>query len=168
MEARMRTRTAIRLFLLTMAAANSLRAQPVAAACMSAWPQQAPACLDQNWTNQMRDKYWFMDQGSKLMPIEWFQKLEKAGSTDHFADGLERYGFVKDTFKLPGSINSAGLPLGVAVSKSNGDSPAFVGLTCSACHSGMIAYQGKSFMIEGAPSMLDFDRFLADLVDAMT
>jgi hypothetical protein len=37
-----------------------------------------------------------------------------------------------------------------------------------ACHSGKTLHNGKAFMIEGAPAMLDFDRFLADVVDAMT
>ncbi|HYW44641.1 MAG TPA: di-heme-cytochrome C peroxidase [Bryobacteraceae bacterium] len=164
----MRRKNAVSLCLLALAASMRLLSQTAAPACMAAWPKDVAGCLDQNWTNQMRDQFWFIDQGSRLMPLEWFLRLEKAASTEKFAAGLDRYGFVTDSFNLPGSINQAGLPIGLAVGKSDGDPADYVGLTCAACHSGKIAHNGKAYMIEGAPAMLDFDHFLADLVDAMT
>jgi hypothetical protein len=43
----------------------------------------------------------------------------------------------------------------------------FVGLTCAACHTGNVRLGDRSILIEGAPSMLNFDLFLDELVKAM-
>jgi len=126
-------------------------------------PATSQPFLDQNWTDEMRHRFWFLDQGSRMMPLQWFLRLERAGSTVRFSAGLERFGFIPDDFNLPGELNKYKLPVGFAVDHDG----KWVGLTCAACHTGKIHYGGKSFMIEGAPSMLDFDRFLSEMVDAL-
>ncbi|MEZ5351991.1 MAG: di-heme-cytochrome C peroxidase [Bryobacteraceae bacterium] len=139
--------------------------------CLPAWQGTGVQCLDQNWTNQTRDRFWFIDQGSRIMPVAWFDRLERKGSTEKFSKGLDRYGFITDfaNVELPGSSGKKrrDLPIGFAVGKHRDSGEEFVGLTCAACHSGLIAAEGKRFMIEGAPSMVDFDLFLSEMVDAM-
>ena len=139
--------------------------------CSPTWTPELPNCLDQNWTNETRDRHWFIDQGSLMMPYEWFKALEKEGGQP-FADGLDRYGFITDFIgkKLPGASDAPvhrELPIGFTVGKHWKLGVDFVGLTCAACHSGLILYKDKRYIIEGAPAMVDFDRFLTELVAAM-
>lgn len=125
---------------------------------------------EQNWKPEVRHGFWFIDQGSRIMPLSWFQKLERANSEEKFAAGLDRFGFVIDEFGIPGDLNKAGLPIGFSVSKRvpGEQKPGWVGLTCSACHSGLIKAGTRRIFIEGGPAMFDFDRFLSEMVDAMT
>ena len=89
--------------------------------CSPTWTPELPNCLDQNWTNETRDRHWFIDQGSLMMPYEWFKALEKEGGQP-FADGLDRYGFITDFIgkKLPGASDAPvhrELPIGFTVGK---------------------------------------------------
>jgi cytochrome c peroxidase len=128
-----------------------------------------PLFLEQNWTPEMRKEYWFKDQGSRLMPLIWFQNLEVPDSRTVFKDQLERFGFVTDFL----SVSFHRLPVGFSVGqhediglgiKPDGD---WVGITCAACHSSKIRYHEVSFFVDGAPSMIDFNGFLSQLVDSM-
>ncbi len=117
----------------------------------------------------LRQRYWFADQGSKIMPLAWFMKLKRADGTGLFAQGLDRYGFVPYDFesasKLTNDLNPNGLPIGFAFHSDDGDK--WVGLTCAACHATRINYGNQALIVEGAPSMLNFDSFFSDLVDAL-
>ena len=123
--------------------------------------------LPQKWTDAERHKFWFIGQGSKIMPVDWFLHLERKNMEQRFAlpENLYRYGFVIDTSGIPGDLNKNNLPIGFAT--GNYDGVEFVGLTCAACHTGNIVYNGRSILIEGAPAMLNFDLFLSEMVDAM-
>ncbi len=118
----------------------------------------------------LRQKYWYVDQGSKLMPYDWFLKLKRTSDGPRFSENLERYGFIPSDFDVPTALtrelNPDGLPIGFAIHKENGKK--FVGLTCAACHASRIDYNGRSYIVEGAPSMLNFDAFFSDLVDALS
>jgi processive rubber oxygenase RoxA-like protein len=110
----------------------------------------------QNWNNPI---FRHLDQGSRLMPEDWFNKL-KLGDKQ-FADGLDRYGFIYN----PKDNNP--LPIGFATNSNEFDKKAWVGLTCAACHSGRIDHNKISYIVDGAPSLIDFDKFLEDVVIAM-
>ena len=43
-----------------------------------------------------------------------------------------------------------------------------VGVTCAACHTGEFTYQGKRFVIDGAPSKVDLRAFFEDLFGSAT
>lgn len=117
----------------------------------------------------LRQRYWFADQGSKIMPLSWFMKLKRADGNGAFAQGLDRYGFVPYDFeppsKLAGDLNPSGLPIGFAVHLEGGEK--WVGLTCAACHATRINFGNQALIVEGAPSMLNFDAFFGDMVDAL-
>ena len=139
--------------------------------CSTLAAQQTFSYLEQGkqWEDiALRQRYWYADQGSKLMPYDWFLKLKKADGS-RFVEGLDRYGFVPSDFDPPTpltkQINPDGLPIGFAIHDDKGRK--WVGLTCAACHANRIDYNGKSYIIEGAPSMLNFDAFFSDLVDAI-
>lgn len=133
--------------------------------------QSPPRFLDQNWSDDVRRQFWFIDQGSRLIPLKWFQALERPASLEKFACHLDRFGLVTDRFD---DASPYGLPIGfsVGIHKDIGlgiqpDGVPWVGITCAACHSEKIQYGDVSYFIEGAPSMVDFDGFMDELSAAL-
>ena len=112
--------------------------------------------LDQNWGPVETIWYYYADQGSRLIPRDTLLNLERADSTEPFAspETFTRYRYL---LQAPTPNNPDGLPVGFA---RNGD---HVGLTCAACHTGQIVYEGTAVRIDGAPSMADFNGLLAEL-----
>ena len=134
----------------------------------SDWPARASdplIYLDQGWTAQTRQAFYSQPQGSRLVPESWFRALERLDGQGMFADGanLARYGFLINETKSPGH-----LPIGFAIDPiETPDVGRFVGLTCAACHTANVSFEGKVVRIDGAPAQLDFDTFFADFVEAM-
>ena len=123
-----------------------------------------PIYLEQGW--RPSDSMWFYNttQGSNLLPYDFFVVLEEAESeqllrSDKNVDKF-RYLPQKATF-----FNPDALPLGFVKDSYDGDD--YVGLTCAACHTGQINYQGQAIRIDGGPAMADMDGFLAALESSM-
>ena len=117
------------------------------------------------------------------MKYSWFVALEQPDLTvfttpAQFSDSayLERFGFLPS--ERDDALNPNGLPIGFAIeqqfqepySKPTADDdpslPVFdkgpyavVGLTCAACHTGQINYQGRGIRIEGGPAMVNLRLF---------
>jgi hypothetical protein len=121
--------------------------------------QQYPSHLDQGWSAERGRAFWHEDQGSMMMPLDWFLQLQtKDGKL--FSSELEQFGFIPDP-------DPKQLPIGFAVHPDKASGRDWVGLTCAACHSGRIRYRDHSMIIEGAPSLLDFDSFFVSVLDAI-
>ena len=118
-----------------------------------AWGQDAK----QNWP--YASEFWTLDQGSKIMPWEWFMHLENADGSGLLKDNLTEFGFI------PGALKETGLPIGFA--KHSDSSGEYVGVTCAACHTGMWKVGNQNVQIEGGPSMLDLDSFSAAVLAAL-
>jgi hypothetical protein len=123
--------------------------------------------IDQNWDRQTQELYWFTGQGSKIIPYEWFLYLEKKDSEELFRseDNILNYGYIPQTAS---EWNKDGLPIGFAASKDNLTKEKWLGLTCSACHTNQVNYQGIAMIIDGAPTLADVVSFNTDLADAMS
>lgn len=111
----------------------------------------------QGWTATEQELWWNGPQGSRLLPHAWFLALDQADGTP-FADPahLARYGF------LPGrrnALNPDGLPVGFARERDRSDGSLWVGLTCAACHTREIGWQGRTLRIEGGGGFVDMQRF---------
>ncbi len=123
--------------------------------------------LDQGWTPQQSEKFWFTSQGSRMMPYSWFLALEVAdpASQTLFTNpsNMSRYGFISVP---PSAMNKDGLPIGFTKDVGN-TNDSYVGLNCAACHTGSLNIGGKSVIIEGAPALGDFWTFLAESVAAL-
>ncbi|HYD99109.1 MAG TPA: di-heme-cytochrome C peroxidase [Alphaproteobacteria bacterium] len=116
--------------------------------------------LDQGWSPADRTAFYTTSQGSRMMPLAWFQALERPSSQELFlTDSLALYGYLPNGG--PGT-----LPIGFTID-SKAPGPTSVGMTCSACHTGQIDYKGQSLRIDGAPADADFGRFLRDVTDAL-
>lgn len=122
--------------------------------------------LNQGWSQQIRQKFWFTSQGARILPYTWFMWLEQVNSTELFRSvehmDLLRY------LPMPSSVlNPAGLPIGFALDKDKDSGSSWVGLTCSACHTNQIDYKGMRMLIEGAPTLANFVRFYRELIEAL-
>ena len=124
--------------------------------------------IEQGWNYQARDTFWYLPQGSYIIPFDWFMTLTDPETNRplHERDNLERFGFIHDDYEGYSPLNPAKLPIGITRESPPG--PAFgglrdkgdwLGITCSACHVGAVTHNGTRFIIDGAPSPLDFQKF---------
>ncbi len=109
--------------------------------------------LDQGWSAADRARFTGTAQGSHLMPLPWFMALRRVDRDEAFAaDQLTRYGYLPQ----PGA-----LPVGFVADGSATDPQ--LGMTCAACHTGQLRYQGQAYRIDGGRADADFQAFLTDL-----
>jgi len=145
------------------------------AACTSTAPPQPPTAaspkaswsgLDQGWTDQEKEAFWFTPQGSWLVPYRWFLELEEPGGTGRFRDDahLERLGYLTAEAS---AANPDGLPIGFVKDRGRQDGHEMLGFTCAACHTSRIELDGKAVQVEGGPTLSDFQALLDDLVAAL-
>ena len=144
----------------------------------------AATFLDQGWSKEIRELFYFTPQGSRMIRYAWFMALETADGRGMFADPahLEGYGFIPADGPHP--LNPGGLPIGFAVDPVESPRPQYqafavdpggtsgssqeLGLTCAACHTANVTVEGRPVRIDGGPANLDFDSFYADLAAAVT
>lgn len=132
----------------------------------------------QGWTAEQQKNWYYATQGSRLMPLSWFRALEQPGSSEPFLtpDYIRSFGLL---FEQTGQD---ALPVGFArddnddsdlkVTKlrwyaGQGPSEKWVGLNCSACHTGEIEHEGERLRIDGGPSLFDFQSFIEALDAAL-
>lgn len=124
------------------------------------------APLPQNWSDERREQFYFTPQGSRLAPYAWALALEQPDSSERFfADAhVERLGYLP----APASqLNPDALPIGfVKDTGAPGPNGPALGLTCAACHTAEIAFNGKRRRIDGGASLGDFESFMRRLLAA--
>jgi hypothetical protein len=122
--------------------------------------KQKVTYLAQNWTNDDREYFFFADQGSRLIPYDYFLYLEQADSTALFRsdENMRRMGLIP----APKSKNNPdAFPIGFA---RNGK---YMGPTCAACHTQQVTYQGETIHIDGGQGFIHLNQFLTDLTAAL-
>jgi hypothetical protein len=180
------------------AAAGCDRNEPAPAGTASA-PAPAPAPvraagaasvirLDQGWSAQEAEEFYYTPQGSQLIPYAWFLALEVKDretlfrDNSHMAqlgyitaspdsgrnpDGLP-VGFVQDSGTEPlltsaDDIGSPSPPPSTGPAGSTGGSTKWLGITCAACHTGELRHGAETFRIDGGPAMADHESFASEL-----
>ena len=120
--------------------------------------------LNQGW--DVADSLWFYytTQGSNLMPYDFFLALEKPGQTQLFRSD-ENMNFYRYLPQKASSINPDALPVGWVKDKYKDKE--YVGLTCAACHTGQINYNGVGIRIDGGPASADMENIMIDLAKAL-
>ncbi len=150
------------------------------AACAELTPPRMPdnpaprrsIWLDQGWSRAQSDWFHHADQGAQTfrMPYEWFAALEQPGLSRTemplFSDQtwLDRFGFVPGQRGLPISFThgpvyrdeQTGQP---AVNPVSGKPLTGLGLTCAACHTGRLVYNGTELLIDGGASATNLGAF---------
>lgn len=133
----------------------------------ASYAAKLPSYLEQNWTHDVRMEWWYTNQGSRLLPYDWFLALEQPDNTKLISakDNLEKYRFI--AWPADAKWNPDGLPIGFVSDKDTNTGTRYLGFTCAACHTGKIAYKGKEYIVEGAPAHHDFDHFTVEIATSM-
>lgn len=123
-----------------------------------------PIHLDQGWTWRQRKSWYSLSQGSRLLPAAWMRALEVEQGQAKFLSpaNMSRLGF------LPGR-RSSDLPIGFVVDSSTegGFGGPAVGMTCAACHTGELRLRGRAVRIDGAPTLADYEAFMAGFLASL-
>ncbi len=150
---------------------------------LSLWPMVSLAkvtvrreYLDQGWDANASLWFYTTTQGSALLPYDFLLALEQPEKSQL---NCERNGqnnrwflcpkFIDDHRYLPQKatfFNPDALPVGFVKEQYQGRD--YVGLTCSACHTGQVNYQGRAVRIDGGPAMADMVGFLTDMSQALS
>ncbi len=137
--------------------------------------------LDQGWTTDQQTRWYEGTQGSRLLPWAWFKALEQPTSEALFVDDAHmasfRYlprtsslglqlpvGFVIDT-QDDSDLSPSRSKLRWKSGQTSNES--WVGMNCSACHTGEIKYGDHTLRIDGGPSLADFQLFIKSLNAAL-
>ena len=160
---------------------------PTASAVAAAQPAASP---DPGFLNQWRQgkdpgelaRTWYRTpQGSYLLDYDVFMSIPAASSQRPFSarENLESYGFLYLDRYVQGVTDDDGLPIGVVKdTQGEGHKPLekhaqaltrdYVGLTCAACHTGDLNYNGRRFLIHAGQSNIDYERFISNLYAAVS
>ena len=122
--------------------------------------------LEQGWSEDEQQWFWFASQGSQLLPYDWYLALEQPASADLFRSN-EHMKQLLYLVEKPGPGNPDGLPVGFAKSTDRKTGRSYVGFTCAACHTNQLEYKGTGIRIDGAPTLADNFRFSDELVAAL-
>jgi processive rubber oxygenase RoxA-like protein len=128
-------------------------------------PVKKVVYLEQNWSPAQSVQFYFTEQGSQIIPYDWFLALEQPDSATPFRDNqnILRYRYLAQN---AGDRNPDGLPVGFVAGKG-GMGRQWLGLTCAACHTKEIRLGDTAYRIDGAPTQGDVQGLLAALTDAL-
>ncbi|WP_331303652.1 di-heme-cytochrome C peroxidase [Methylobacterium oryzae] len=138
--------------------------------------------LEQNWSRGEREWWYSARQGSRMLPWAWARALELPGGRRKFLDpeymaglgypanpasedGLP-IGFVVDQVAEDGLFRKLCRLVGLGCGQTVENTP-HLGLTCSACHTAQLSYGGRTYEIEGAPTLADFQAMTDAMLAAM-
>ncbi len=113
--------------------------------------------LNDGWTPQQRQSFYFTPQGTELLGIEyqWFVNLELPLSKEPLAtaENLRGWGFIVDPGQRADEINPGNLALGLGrhIDPSSGKERLDIG--CAACHTGELHYKGVALRVDGGQAM---------------
>nr|WP_207201368.1 di-heme-cytochrome C peroxidase [Pseudomonas sp. TH41] len=120
---------------------------------LPAWsPAQQVHYLEQ-WSAADRQTYYFTPQGTQVKGLryDWFNALELPFSQQRFAapEYLARFGFLIDPSQRSIPNNPGNLPVGFARHQNPGSQDEFLDITCAACHTGELRFNGQAVRIDG-------------------
>lgn len=126
--------------------------------------QTKPIFLANGLSEDEREEFYHLEEGSEVFPLDWLRALENSQTKNLFVDDLYGMGFLRDW----DPNNKEGLPVGLTSATSRGLEPLgkMVGLNCAACHVGELTYKGTHVRIDGAPNVLDTRTFFASLIES--
>lgn len=118
------------------------------------------------WQDEARQRFYYTPQGTlvKGLHYDWFTALELPFSEEPFAapEYLARFGFLVDPQQKASDLNPGNLPVGFSQHRDEKTGTRYLDITCAACHTGELRYQGKSLRIDGG-AKFDIYALLAEL-----
>ncbi len=120
-------------------------------------PSAPSVSLPNGWTEEERQQWYHLSPGTQLLPYDWFLALAE----EPFKNNFPRFGV------LPDPYHPDHLPVGLTKTTGPEISTPQLGITCAFCHTSEFSFQGKTFRIEGGPSLQYNARFVQALVEAL-
>jgi mono/diheme cytochrome c family protein len=115
-------------------------------------PAQQVHYLEQ-WSAADRQTYYLTPQGTQVKGLhyDWFNALELPFSQQRFAtpEYLARFGFLIDPSQRPTPNNPGNLPVGFTRHQNPDSQEVFLDITCAACHTGELRFNGQAVRIDG-------------------
>jgi len=123
--------------------------------------------IDQGWSPQMRDKFYYTPQGSHLLPYDWYLALEHPDAPTLLSDEtyLSSLKFLANPTDV-GGLNPGKLPIGLTYETDKAGKH-WLGMTCAACHTAQIEYQGTHIRIDGGPTLANISVFTEDVRNSL-
>ena len=122
--------------------------------------------LEQGWEPKERQRYYATAQGSKMIPYDWFLALEQPDSQALLRETQHIEGLRYLSNPARSEYNPDGLPVGF-VKDEDPDGTSWMGLTCAACHTGQVNYQGTAIRVDGGPALADFTALYTTMIEAL-
>ena len=117
------------------------------------WPPVKQVHYLEQWSAADRQTYYFTPQGTQVKGLryDWFNALELPFSQKRFAapEYLARFGFLVDPSQKATPDNPGNLPVGFARHQNPGSQDQFLDITCAACHTGELRFNGQAVRIDG-------------------
>lgn len=150
-------------------------------ACTYNPPFEGGSIGAQGWSAGEQAAWYTATQGSRLVPLAWLDALEQPESTDPFLkpEYFGKFGYLPKPANYESKSScpiGAHLPIGFSVDcqsdknlnptqtklrwkKDQKDKEPWVGLNCAACHTTKVEYNGQARIIDGGPTLADFQSF---------
>ncbi|KAA0958129.1 di-heme-cytochrome C peroxidase [Pseudomonas sp. ANT_H12B] len=120
---------------------------------LPAWTPAQQVHYLQQWSATDRQTYYFTPQGTQVKGLryDWFTALELPFSQQRFAtpEYLARFGFLIDPGQTPMPNNPGNLPVGFTRHQNGANQDLFLDITCAACHTGELRFNGQAVRIDG-------------------
>ncbi|MFI8743641.1 di-heme-cytochrome C peroxidase [Pseudomonas sp. NPDC077186] len=111
----------------------------------------------EQWSDEERQTYYYTPQGTtvKGLRYDWFNALEMPFGSAKFArpEYLARFGFLTDPNQRATPLNPGNLPVGFARHQDDDSGEHFLDISCAACHTGELRYQGQAVRIDGGAAL---------------
>ncbi|RMH86025.1 hypothetical protein EA796_06195 [Pseudomonas sp. AOB-7] len=111
----------------------------------------------EQWSDEERQTYYYTPQGTtvKGLRYDWFNALEMPFGSAKFArpEYLARFGFLTDPNQRATPLNPGNLPVGFARHQDDESGEHFLDISCAACHTGELRYQGQAVRIDGGAAL---------------
>src|SRR6266446_8437989 len=127
--------------------------------------------LQNDWSNDRRQRYYQTSQGSLVIPYAWYRALEVRTGTEMFSSPAvyARYALLPDS---DAKFNPDQMPIGIVkdilpdefVNTFGQGQKEWASVSCAACHTGQLLYKGTALRIDGGQSFWRFETWSSDLV----
>lgn len=131
----------------------------------------------QGWCNDERQHYYRTPQGTEFFGLQydWIASLEKPVGKKPLVtrEYMQRLGYIYDPAATINSNNPSDLPVGLTWHYNPETKAKMLDVSCAACHSAQMTYQGTALVIDGGPGghalpSLNPTQFIANSIVSLT
>ena len=110
---------------------------------------------------QLRTDWHRTPEGSDVFPVALFRALNDPETGRPIIESFAEFGMI------PSPDDDSGLPVGFSRIMVKDHKFVMTGFNCAGCHSSQIDYQGRTLFVDGAPGMIDVEKFFRRTLAAL-